>query len=109
MVLEAKIATRRWLRALERQEERLPAAKKTDTQNVEHFLETPAADWFLTCGELAVTKAGSEAIGLWSEPLHQDGAASVLHCGLTVYGKRDVVFLQGEGPGCFIIYSAVLR
>ena len=35
--------------------------------------------------------------GAWEEPLHQDGGASILHMGLTVYGRRDVRFVQGPG------------
>ena len=66
-------------------------------ENGNHFLTTPAEQWFLTCGEIAVTSLGDSPTGLWAEPKHQDGAASVLHLGLTLFGRRDVVFDQLEG------------
>ena len=70
--------------------------------NGQHVMDTPVQDWFLTCGELNISNAGSEASsqessGPWEEPLHQDGGASILHMGLTVYGRRDVRFIQGPG------------
>jgi hypothetical protein len=79
---------------------RIPVADRGT--NGQHVLDTPVHDWFLTCGELNISNAGSvassqEASGPWEEPLHQDGGASILHMGLTVYGRRDVRFVQGPG------------
>jgi hypothetical protein len=75
--------------------------------NGQHVMDTPVRDWFLTCGELNITNAcpvassptasSPAASEPWEEPLHQDGGASILHMGLTVYGRRDVRFVQGPG------------
>ena len=35
-------------------------------------------------------------VELWEEREHNDGSASMLHMGITMYGERDVVFQQGE-------------
>ena len=101
----AHVDARRWLRSLRESEAeaKTKKGKKVDVTNVEHFLETPVTKWFLTCGELCIMEAGcSEAStkGLWEEPRHQDGGASVLHMGLTLFGRRDVVFEQGAGNRC---------
>jgi hypothetical protein len=66
-------------------------------QNGDHFLQTDFDEWFLTCGELCITKAGDKTTGLWREPRHLDGGASVLHMGLTLFGRRDVICEQGHG------------
>jgi hypothetical protein len=85
-------------------------------RNGEHFLTTPVSEWFLTCGELSILNAGEAsgpnatasgassresadtcvASGLWEEPQHQDGGASILHMGITIFGRRDVRFIQGK-------------
>lgn len=63
-------------------------------QNGTHFLESPFEEWFLTCAEMSVLNAGGKG-EFWSEPVHQDGGASVLHMGLTLFGRRQVRFEQG--------------
>ena len=63
-------------------------------QNGAHFLATAFADWFLTCAELAVTAAAREGEEPWTEPCHQDGGASILHMGITLYGRRRVILKQ---------------
>ena len=71
--------------------------------NGQNFLETPMADWCLSCAELNITNPGAGA-DLWEEPLHKDGGASVLHLGLTLYGRRDVRFEQGlEKPDIYVL------
>jgi hypothetical protein len=75
--------------------------------NGQHVIDTPVRDWFLTCGELNISNANPTASSStasspaasdpWEEPFHQDGGASILHMGLTVYGRRDVRFVQGPG------------
>jgi hypothetical protein len=70
---------------------------KDVAENGQHFLQTPFDQWLLTCGELCITKAGDSATGFWQEPRHQDGGASVLHMGLTLFGRRTVLCEQGDG------------
>ena len=102
MVHATKVEVRRWLRAFE---EGLASFGADDdqgsTDNVTHFLETPIEDWFLTCGHFCVAKVRKPCGELWSESHHQDGGASVLHLGLTLWGRRDCVF--EEVPGCRVV------
>ena len=83
--------------------------------NGQHFLDTELLHWLLVNAEVHFTiaekKGGllrSTSKGLpkkrakvdsvfWEEPEHNDGAASMLHVGITLYGERDVIFQQGEG------------
>jgi hypothetical protein len=76
--------------------------------NGEHFMTTPLAEWFVTCGELVFTKGGNKTDGYWQEPKHQDGGMSVMHLGLTLAGNRtlrcwqtddlpDIVLQSGPG------------
>ena len=65
--------------------------------NTQEFLETPLSKWFLSCGEVFFVKF-SEEEGLehdWVEPSHMDGGASVLHLGLTLFGRRSIHCEQG--------------
>ena len=59
-------------------------------RNGRHFLRFPIDAHFLSCGEVHVTWAGSAEAGYWDEPRHRDGAASVVHLSLTLFGRRDV-------------------
>ena len=44
-----------------------------------------------------------EETGFWAEPEHQDGGASILHLGLTLFGRRGLVCRQGLGlPDVFV-------
>lgn len=66
-----------------------------------------SGEWMLTCGELAFTRAepsgGEEPSGQWwAEAEHNDGGASVLHTGLTLFGNRHLAFRQGEGFACIL-------
>ena len=61
-------------------------------ENGQHFLDTPFDSWFGACAELCI----SETTG-WNEDLHKDGGASVLHLGVTLWGRRIVRCEQGEG------------
>lgn len=87
---EARKEAQRWLRSNDEDEA---------DDNVQHLLNTPVTDWFLTCGELCITNPidKKDPSGYWREERHQDGGASVLHMGVTVFGRRRVVFEQGEG------------
>jgi hypothetical protein len=94
---------------LQAEEAHLKASQRTNIKNVTHFLETPANQWFLTCGELCFMEggcSGNTGLDLWSEPQHQDGGASVLHLGVTLYGRRNVIFQQGEGRLAVPSFSA---
>ena len=76
---------------------KLPEAASGQS-NVEHFLGASVRDWFLTCGEIQLTRAGDgKDEALWEEDAHNDGAGSVLHMGVTLWGRRAVRFEQGEG------------
>jgi len=81
--------------------------KQGQDLNRRHFLEQPLDSWFGNAGELCVT----EADGSWEEKLHQDGAASVVHLGITLYGQRRLVCHVPQGspvvvknrPGSFYV------
>jgi hypothetical protein len=57
-----------------------------------HFLESPFDSWFLSAAEVAI----SQATGDWAEMVHQDGGASVIHMGVTLYGERTMTCEQPE-------------
>ena len=61
---------------------------KDHGNNGEHFLQTSWQQWFLTCGELSFVQPRNLDDTYWEEPLHPDGGGSVLHMGLTLYGRR---------------------
>ena len=62
--------------------------------NACHFIRTPWNRWLNTCGELHITDAGDVEHGFWAEPAHNDGAASILHLGLCLAGRKHVKFQQ---------------
>jgi len=62
--------------------------------NGKHFVTTQAGIWCLTAGQVHIFDSPAEL----TEPLHFDGGASVLHMGITLYGRRDVRCLFGENP-----------
>jgi hypothetical protein len=55
-----------------------------------HFLESPFDSWFVSAAELVISKA----TGDWAETVHQDGGASVIHMGVTIYGERTMTCQQ---------------
>ena len=55
-------------------------------KNAEHFLQTPATSWCLVAGQLHIF----DKPGDLHEPQHHDGGASILHMGVTLYGRRRV-------------------
>jgi hypothetical protein len=61
--------------------------------NGSHFLETAWHRWMFQAAELHWFPSPCET----AEDYHRDGAASVLHLGLTLYGRRKVVCQQGDG------------
>ena len=79
--------------AAKRAVEKLTPAERGNGDNCQHFLNTEFTEWFLACGELHV----SATSGDWEESLHNDGGASILHLGLTLFGRRDLKMLQGNG------------
>jgi hypothetical protein len=77
-------------------------SKEMQGKNGIHFLETDMDEWCLTSAEMSVSRAGS-GDDLWSEPEHMDGGASVLHMGMTLFGRRHIRCVQGEGlPEVFV-------
>jgi hypothetical protein len=62
-------------------------------RNKTHFLESSLDSWFVSAGELVVTKASGD----WEEQWHQDGGASVIHMGVTLYGERNMTSRQPDG------------
>lgn len=67
-------------------------------ENGSHFLATPFSEWFATCGELCITAAtNSGGTTHWSEPEHLDGGGSIVHMGITLFGRRQLVCHQGTG------------
>jgi hypothetical protein len=71
-------------------------------KNGRHFMDAPLSQWFMTCGQLMITAAGSGPT-LWDEPSHNDGGASVLHIGVTLYGRRRCRCLRGGALADIII------
>lgn len=71
--------------------------KDTWGNNGQHFLDSSLEEWFCTAGELCVMRADNEDGSFWEEPRHRDGAASVLHMGVTLYGRRRLRCEQNEG------------
>jgi hypothetical protein len=84
-----------------------------DKKNLQAFLAAPLDSWLGNCGELAVTRAE----GSWAEKEHTDGGASVVHGGLTLFGRRLLsCWPEGDkdaqpvvelvnGPGTFYLGS----
>ena len=75
--------------------QRLPAEHRG--RNGEQFLECGFRQWLCSCGELSFVEPGSAEAGFWAEAAHQDGGASVMHLGLTLFGRRALTCRQGLG------------
>ena len=75
-------------------------------RNGDDFLEMDLSEWFASCGELAIAKPGSQEDGFWAEPEHKDGGASVLHLGLTLYGRRALACRRDLGLPDVIVPNA---
>ena len=56
-----------------------------DHVNIKHFLEEPLASLLITSGECHVSEPGDSDRGFWDEPLHNDGAGSLVHLSLTAF------------------------
>jgi len=65
--------------------------------NGAHFVATTWENWVATCGELCITAATNSDGSCWREPEHLDGGASVVHMGVTLFGRRLLVCQQGPG------------
>ena len=61
------------------------------------FLKFEVHEWFASCGELVFVEPGDVERGFWAEPEHQDGGGSVMHLGVTLFGRRELVCRQGLG------------
>ena len=53
--------------------------------NIKHFLDEPLASLLITSGEGHVSEPGDSDRGFWDEPLHNDGAGSLVHLSLTAF------------------------
>ena len=70
--------------------------------NVRQFCETLVSEWFLTCGEVFFVRVPGPSDGdaedpdhVFDEGKHLDGAASVMHMGITLFGRRRLRCEQG--------------
>ena len=70
------------------------------------FLDLGFPQRFASCGELVFVEPGSEEVGYWAEPEHQDGGASIMHLGLTLFGRRALVCRQGFGHPDVLVSNA---
>ena len=66
-------------------------------RNGDDFLAASVEEWCASCGELAFVEPGSQEEGFWAEPEHLDGGASILHLGMTLYGRRLLECRTGGG------------
>ena len=66
-------------------------------QNGADFVGTPLLEWFATCGEMCLSAATNKDVATrWSEDKRQDGGGSVVHVGITLLGRRDLVCDRGD-------------
>lgn len=65
--------------------------------NVMQIYDEHWRDWFLSCCEFTVSNPDMGDGSWWEEAPHFDGGASVMHMGLTLYGRRDLRCELGEG------------
>jgi hypothetical protein len=70
-------------------------SEETRGKNGLGFMTMQAEQWFANCGELCVAVPKNADGSYWAEPEHCDGGASVLHLGLTLFGRRHVRCKQG--------------
>jgi hypothetical protein len=66
------------------------------------FDATLAKHFQALSGELCISRAS----GQWEEEQHLDGGASILHMGMTIYGRRALICEQGAGEEAI---GAILR
>ena len=69
-------------------------SKEEQGKNGQLILETDVKNWWLTGGQLFITKAH----GSLEEVDHCDGGAGVIHLGLTLHGKLDLKCWSEGGP-----------
>ena len=75
-------------------------------KNGDQFLDLSVEEWFAASGELVFVEPGSDETGFWAEPEHQDGGASVMHVGVTLYGRRRCERRQGFGLPDVVVPNA---
>ena len=67
-------------------------------QNVPDFVGTPLLEWFGTCGEMCLSaETNKDVATCWPEAKHQDGGSSVVHVGVALFGRCDLVCDRGGG------------
>ena len=64
-------------------------------ENGDHFMRTPVWQWVFTVGQVHLFKAA----GSLEEQPHFDGGASVLHMGMTFFGRRRVRMYEADEKG----------
>ena len=75
------------------------AYRRKALKNALDFLQKPLDQWLLPCHQLNFTKGVKRNSKNLEEPIHFDGGPSVLHLGLGLGGRRDVVCEQvGMAP-----------
>jgi hypothetical protein len=74
------------------------AVRKVDAPgaNGTKFLEISWRQWFVSATETCFIQAGNDEDGYWDEEEHQDGGASILHLGVTLCGRRDLVMQEAD-------------
>ena len=72
-------------------------------KNRDHFLSTPMTTWCLVAGQVHIFREP----GALEEPCHHDGGASVLHMGVTLYGRRRVRCFTQDQHGEFEDFEQV--
>ena len=65
--------------------------------NGKHFADTEWRNYWATCGELTFTKAQNSDGTFWKEDQHLDGAQSVIHIGLALFGNRLLEMEDADG------------
>ena len=76
-------------------------AEQDIKQNGEHMIDTPVTTWCLAAGQVHVFKKPH----LLEEAQHYDGGASLLHMGITLYGRRVLRSFEQDKGGEFFDLS----
>ena len=79
------------------------AYQKKRVKNANHFLKTPFDRWLFTANQFNFTK-GVKRNGIpLTERKHCDGSPSILHLGLGIGGRRDLICEQvGTAPNLLV-------
>ena len=67
------------------------------SRNSKHFLDQTSKSYFCNCAELTFSRVSSLSLEEKVEERHSDGLMSILHMGLTLYGRRYVAMYDKDG------------